>query len=251
MVEASNAIKSLRYETVIRERFDNEYIVKTNVFKINIKPFKIFFNENILGMKIEGLYCEGSNNNQILICTKGFPWVQISVDPRSEKARKNHHHTIFEAGFESYVKILHSIKEKHRLNFSQIISYQGLVEINNKMCHKIVMNIPDYKIQPYLVKNGENITSIANKFFINDYYIVEFNKLKNYNSIQAGNIIKIPNYYGKRFVFYLYNNNHLPALIEIYDDKGLYASYNYSNLEINPHFSNLEFSTTNPLYHFK
>jgi hypothetical protein len=242
----------LRYDAFMRERINGKFVDKTTFFKVNISPFKVFIKESLLGMKIEGLYNQGFNNNKMLICTGGFPWVKMNLDPMGSKMRDNHHHTVFEAGFGYFISVISSSIEKNHLNLSKKISLHGTVEKNKRKCYKIILDNTDFHYYNYTIAKNENLTDLAKRLVINDYMILEKNPaIKDYKGVKEGTIVKVPSSYGKQMILYLDTELLLPVSFEIYDDIGLYAVYSYSNLEINPQFAWDEFNATFSGYHFK
>ena len=73
MIRKSREIKTIRYHAVMNERIKDKMILKDSYFKINSEPLKIYVQQSFVGIKIEGLYVEGWNNNKLLISTIGFP----------------------------------------------------------------------------------------------------------------------------------------------------------------------------------
>lgn len=250
MSEKALLIKTIEYNALMRERINNKYVDKISFFKINVSPFKIYVRESFIGIKIEGLYNDGYNNNKMIISTIGFPWVQTNLDPFGNKIRNNHHHTIFETGFNYFVSIVEDIIINKKNKTS--ISYNGEEMMNGRKCYKITITNDSFKYVNYTVKPGENLTDIAKRLHINDYMMLELNpNIKDYYDVKPGQKIKIPNMYAKSLVLFIDKNLLLPIQINISDDKGLYAAYSYNNLLINKEFAWNEFSTIFKEYHFR
>jgi hypothetical protein len=250
MTQKASEVKTTIYDAYMHERIGNKFVDKTSFFKINVSPFKIYVRESLLGIHIEGLYSEGYNENKMLISTVGFPWIHTLLDPRGKKVRNNHHHTIYETGFEYFVSVINELLTMHRDEIA--LRYDGEETELNRNCYKITITDDNFKYINYTVQPGENLSSIAKRLFINDYMILELNPhIDFYNDVKPGQEIKIPNVYAKRMVLYLDKDLMLPIQIDIYDDKGLYAGYSYINLIINPAFAWNEFNTTFKDYHFR
>jgi hypothetical protein len=252
MMVKNKEIKSLEYSAYMHERINGKFIDKNSFFKINISPQEIYLKQTFIGITVEGLYIEGLNNNQLLISSIGFPWLRINLDPRGSRVRKDHHHTIFDLGFDYFTEIIDTILKKYNSNLSTMLSYEGLVSFNNHECHKITIQNDFFHYNRYTVKSSENLTTIANKFYVNDYMILEKNpEISNYTDVKPGQLIWVPSDYAQKLVLYLDADMLLPLLIEIYDEKGLYATYAYINLVINPTYKWNEFSPTFKEYHFR
>jgi hypothetical protein len=102
------------------------------------------------------------------------------------------------------------------------------------------------------VQDNESITSIARKFFIPEYLILEKNpKFKDYFEIlKKGQVIKIANWYCKRTVMYIDKFYHLPVSVTVLDDIGLFEEYNYMYIQVNPSFEPDEFNKKFKAYGF-
>ena len=165
------------------------------------------------------------------------------------KVRDNHHHTIFEAGYEYFINVIDEIIKKHG-DYINYTNY-GFANVHNKKCYKIGLNVINYKIINYTVKNNENLTSIAKKMLINDYKILELNpSISDYYTVKPGQIIKIPNIYAQKMTLFIDTETFLPVQIDIYDEIGLYASYKYLNVIVNQPFDPKEFTVEYKDYHF-
>ena len=250
MTEKAAEVKTLKYDAFMHERIGDKFVDKTSFFKINVAPFKIYVRESFLGIKIEGLFNEGFNQNKLLITTFGFPWVHSTLDPYGKKVRNNHHHTIFETGFDYFVSVVNNLIDSHYNELK--LKYDGVEIMYDRPCYKITIVDDSFKYIYHTVQPGENLTTIAKKNFINDYMILELNPdLNYYDDVKPGQVILIPNVYAKQMVLYLDKVLMLPIQIDIYDDKGYYAGYAYKNLTINPSFAWNEFNTTFKDYHFR
>lgn len=250
MIENSEKINTIEYNAVMSERIKGKMVVKKSFFKINNSPVKIYVRQSFIGIKLDALYLEDTNNNKLLIATIGFPWIQVSLDPKGKRVRENHHHTIFEAGFTYFSNVIEAIIKSHPNDIK--IELEGSEIKDGKDCYKIVLYNNNFQFINYTVQANENLTTIAKRMYTNDYMILENNpKIENYNDVKPGQVIKIPNSYASKMVLYLDKTILMPVQIDIFDNKGLYGSYSYNNLQINKQFDWDEFSPTNKNYHFR
>jgi outer membrane lipoprotein-sorting protein len=250
MSQKAKEVKTIRYNAVMNERIDDGMVVKNSFFKINVLPRKIYVAQSFIGIKLDGLYCEGWNKNQLLVATVGFPWLQLSLDPLGSRVRDNHHHTIFEAGFNYFVEVVDEFIKNRKDEI--IITNAGKIIAYDRNCYKVNIEIKNFKIINYKVQQGENLTTIAKKLFINDYKILALNpEIDDYTDVVPGQIISIPNAYAKSMSLYIDLENMLPVQIDINDEKGLYGSYGYKKLVINVPFDHDEFSAMYKGYHFR
>jgi outer membrane lipoprotein-sorting protein len=68
--------------------------------------------------------------------------------------------------------------------------------------------------------------------------------------IKPGTKITIPNDYAAKMEMYIHKDLYYPVYLKIYDHKGLFEEYTFTNVELNPLFKDIEFSAKNPGYGF-
>ena len=101
------------------------------------------------------------------------------------------------------------------------------------------------------MKPGENITSVSERLHINDYSLLILNPfLDGFEEVRQSQTIKVPNFYNRKFTFYIDKNNWLPIKQLIYDENGLYENYEMKSFLLNPVFEKNEFDEKNPAYSF-
>ena len=54
----------------------------------------------------------------------------------------------------------------------------------------------------------------------------------------------------EKLILYIDKATYLPRIIKVYDDKGLFESYEYHNLQLNPHIADEEFTKEYKGYKF-
>jgi outer membrane lipoprotein-sorting protein len=252
LIAKNKLTKTLSYTLKKTERINGSLKAKTSFFKINVKPLKIYIRQISPEEGIEVIYATGENNNKVLINPNKFPWVTISLEPYSHELTKTEHHTVYESGMTYMLSLLEYVLNKYSSELNEMIKYDGPVKWGNYNCYMITMFDKHFKYLNYTVGAGENLVTIAKKFQINEYMILEKNpKLRNYYDVKKGDIIKIPNDYSQKMILYVDKKSLFPVLIKVYDEVGLYEQYDYSNIVINPTFAADEFSKTNKNYKFK
>ena len=123
---------------------------------------------------------------------------------------------------------------------------------DGRNCLKIVLTNNSFHYISYTIQDGEDLTSIAKRLYLNDFMIMDKNPtIDYYDDVKSGQIIQIPTSYAKKMVLYLDKEIMLPVQIDIFDDKGLYGAYSYNKLIINKQFAWDEFNTTFKDYHFR
>ncbi|MFY0651437.1 MAG: DUF1571 domain-containing protein [Cyclobacteriaceae bacterium] len=243
MFSKTSEIRSVIYNLTKHERIDGELIKQVSFNKVNKEPFKVYLKQLYPKEGLEVLYANGVNNNKALVNPNGFPWINLKLNPHDGIMRKNQHHTILQAGFDHVLSILMFLCEKHEAEIDNIIEYEGLVDYEGEVCHSISLNNPYFKYIDYTVRENETVIDIASRLKLSEYMIVEKNpKVKDYEDVEAGQVIQIPTDYSPKMLLYVYEQNMLPARMDIYDDKGLYEKYEFSSIVVNPNISPDEFS---------
>ena len=248
MVESISSIKTLEYEFHGIEAIDNKMFHTHSIVKLQKDPFS-FYNYIIEPDRgIEILFT--SENDYAIINPNGFPFINLKLNPYGRLIRRNQHHTLFEAGFDNVKNVVLSIIELLRKSPEKYIVNLGVNKINNKECQVLKVINPDFTFLEYIVKEGENIESIATKFNLSSYLILVENNLNFYNDISFGDTIQIPNSYAEEFEVWIDLDSNLPIVQKIFVNHKLFEHYEFNNIIINPKFSIDEFDQNNLEYNF-
>ena len=70
---------------------------------------------------------------------------------------------------------------------------------------------------------------------------INSDNVNNYRDVKAGQKIKVPNVYGNKLILYIDKELFIPRVIKVYDEKGLFESYEYHDLEVNSKIPDEEF----------
>ncbi len=243
-IKSIRDVKGLKYHLKITERGKKGFNFYESSVKFSRSPRLIYL--YIKG--IELLWRQGENNGKALIKPNSFPYINLNLDPMGNLMRQDQHHTLNEMGYDYFGNIIEYFMSKMGDKFNDVFFLMGEEKINNRPCYKINIENKDFTYVDYTVGENESITSIARKFYISEYMIVEKNpKFKDYFDIlKKGNVIKIPNWYCKTVSLYIDQFYFLPMSVKVSDDKGLFEEYNYHFLQVNPKFEDDEFNR-----HFK
>lgn len=251
MLEKGLEIKTLKYDMKMKERIRGNYLIAKNSFKIQVSPFKMYLKQEYPLKEMEILYVEGTNSNNVLVHPSGFPWTKINLAPNSPHMRKNLHHPVMESGLNYVYSVIKFIMEKNISVLDKIISYDGNITWKGVSCYKITMVNPGYKYQNYIVQAGETPFSIAKKFKINDYMIIDKNpNFLEFDDCKSGMTIKIPFDYAAKMEIWLDQKLLTPVIMRIYDDISLYEEFEFSNMLINYKFQPSEFTSNYQEYNF-
>lgn len=241
-------VKGLKYHLKITERGRKGFNHYESAVKFNRNPRLIYL--YIKG--IEVLWLQGKNDGKALVKPNSFPFFNLNLDPMGDLMRQDQHHTLNEMGYDYFAGIIQHSVDKLDEKFEEYFELAGEERMNNRPCYKITINNKDFGYTDYTVGEGESITSIARKFFVAEYMILEKNpKFKDYFDIlKKGQVIKIPTWYCKTVVMYIDQLYFLPVSMKVSDDRGLFEEYNYFFLQVNPKFEEGEFTRTYKEYKF-
>jgi outer membrane lipoprotein-sorting protein len=251
MLQAVDDLKTCQFSLKTTERLNkNQYKVFNIFVKKRKDPLAIY--ARVLENQQELLYDIRKNKNAALINPNGFPYINLNLDITSSVLRERNHHICTDIGFEPFTLLMKKTLQKMPNQFYQYLSNQGAVVYNGVRCIKMQIDYTEYKIINYTCQKGETLTTIANKFFLSDYKLLQLNKeeVDNYNDVKEGQIIKIPNAYGKEIIFYIDEKTFLPIYQKVNDEIGLYELYEFSDIKINPPFTDYDFSSNNKEYGF-
>jgi outer membrane lipoprotein-sorting protein len=247
---AVDNVKTLKYELQCNERIKGKMQHTESKVKLQVSPRKLYL--NIKG--IEVLWLQGQNNGNALVNPNSFPYINLNLDPYGSLMRKDQHHTIHEMGYQYLADILRDGMKKvidKGEKFDKYFAVLADEKHDGKECYKLAISFPDFAWINYTVKKGENITTIARRLRISEYMVLENNpKLGGYNDVKAGDVIKIPNAYGKLTLLMIDKETLLPLNNKVFDDKGLFETYEYYNLQLNPVITPEEFTKDYKDYHF-
>lgn len=247
MLKASDGIRSLKFTFVCNERVEGQLLNMQSFIKLQTSPRQLY----LKCIQAEVLYLEGKNNNQALVHPYSFPYFNVNLDPNHSFLRKGQHHSINEAGFGYFVNVLKQNLKKKGAEASLLFIYNGEEKFNSRPCYKITVLNNDFAFVDYKVKKQESIISVARKLNVSEYMILENNpQFNSYTDISEGDVIKVPNAYSKMTILFIDQQYYLPIGSRVYDDKGLFESYEYNSLQINPVISEEEFTKQFKDYRF-
>ena len=162
---------------------------------------------------------------------------------------ENRHHSIFDAGFLYTALTLEHLMNKYSQN--KTITLNGIETIQGAVCYYITLTNPNYRMINYTTQQNETPQSIAKKFNLNFYSILENNTdLDVIDEIEPGTKLIIPSDYASKMELYVHKEKFYPVCLRVYDNKGLYEEYSFFDVTINPKFTETDFSKDNPDYGF-
>jgi len=247
VLDSIGAIKTLRYNLQCSERIKGVMQHTESKVKLQVSPRKLY-----LSLKSpELLWVQGTNGGEALVNPGSFPYMNLNLDPYGSLMRKDQHHTIHEMGLQYLAEILKDGIKKAGDDVDKYFVILGEEKYNGRACYKLSIAFPAFAWFPYTVKKDETITSIARKLHVSEYMILENNpKVSWYDDVKAGQIIQVPDGYAKLTLLLIDKEYLLPVNNKVYDDKGLFETYEYYNLQVNPPIAAEEFTKDYKDYHF-
>lgn len=249
MMEQIQSIKTLRYHVHSKERIDGKYLEVYAEAKLNVEPLKLYVKNP--EKKLELLYVAGTNDEDAFVSPGKFPYITLSLNPYNNIMRKDQHHTIKELGFNYMGVMLSKTFPTDAKQFEKLFINAGTVTWKGHTCYKIFSDNADFKYVPYKVRKGDTVKSISYKFNCGEYRILERNPTVPMNKIiDEGKIITVPNSYASKILLFVDVVSYLPVGIFIYDNEGLYESYEFSNVDVNTVIKPEEFQRNYKGYNF-
>lgn len=251
MFTAIDNVKTLRYNLYAVERVDNTFVSANSLIKLNVNPFKAYYKD--LKKGIEVLWVNGKEeDDDAIVNPNGFPYVNLHLSPFGKLMRKGQHQTMLRLGYSYLGNVL-----SHSLATHPDIYKNNVHRLNDTIwggvaCYKIDINFTNYANVPYTVtQKGETVTKIAEQHYLSDYEILTLNNISWYeDELSVGQKLQLPAAYAKHVVLFISKENNLPLMIKVYDEKGLFELYEFSNLQVNCTILDSEFTEYYPGYHF-
>lgn len=245
--EAVDNIKTMRFNLQCNERIKGRMTHYESKVKLQVSPRKVYL--SLKGPEV--LWIQGKNNGDALVNPGAFPYMNLNLDPYGSLMRKDQHHTIHEMGFQYLADILKDGMKRAGDKLDKYFVVSGEEKLNGKNCYKLVITFPDFAWDSYTVKKGENLTTIARKLRVSEYMVLMNNpKISWYNDVKEGQVIKVPNAYGKLTILLIDKESLLPVSNKVFDDQGLFETYEYQDLQVNTPIAPEEFTKDYKDYNF-
>ncbi|NNE55338.1 MAG: DUF1571 domain-containing protein [Flavobacteriales bacterium] len=229
----------LHYTFQYKERMRGKGIVVGEMeMKVIEGPNKLVWVDAFKPEKAQLIW--GKNADGKVNVKKGF--LKLTLAPFNNQLMKNSHHPIYRAGFQRTRDIIMQTYRERKADVNEMVKIKGSVTFDGKDCWNVVLTDSKYQIVDYVVKEGDNLVSIAEAKAIPEMRILELNpKVKGYFGLTAGETIKIPTSYGKVTTIYVDKATWLPLYQKIEDDLGLFVEYKHINLDLNPGLTDADF----------
>lgn len=248
MYDSIKNIRTLRQKVFAIERIEKSYSNSISEIKVQTHPEKIYFKG--LSKDLEILYNSEKPEDKALVKLHTFPFLMLNLDPRGNLMRKNQHYTIHELGYGFIGKSVALTISKDRDGIKNF-TYRGKAAKNGYVCHLLEYENANYTYVDYTVREKETASSISYKLIVNDYLLRYKNDLLNdFGYLKKGSVLKVPTLYCKKAMVFLEEKMMLPVSLSLYDDMGLFESYDYTHIELNKPFLPKEFDRDFEAYDF-
>jgi hypothetical protein len=248
MYDSIKSIKTLRQKVIAIERAKDHFNTNRSEVKIQTHPRKLYFHNPT--KKIEILHNAEVYGNKAWVKPNVFPYLTIMLDPSGSIMRKDQHYSIHELGYDFIGKSVALTISKDKEGLTHF-TYKGKTNKNGYNCFLIEYENKNYTYTKYVVGEKETATLIAYKLCINEYILRDKNDLLNdYGYIKKGTILKVPTLYCQKAVIFIDEKMMLPVYLSMYDEAGLFESYEYTQVIVNKPFKPNEFLKEFPEYGF-
>ena len=250
MIQKVDEVNTLMYSQEKWERIEGKLSYGSGIFKVQVRPFKVYMKQYAPREGTEVLYKAGWNDGDAKV-NAGKLIPNLSLDPNGSRMRKGNHHPITNAGFLAVTKVARALLDKFGEQAPDYIKLLDDATWDGRPCYKFEMSLPDWGWRGYNVKAGEDLLDIAKRYAVSEYMIMEGNtNIDDYDDIEPGQRISIPTDYAKRTVIYVDKAHYMPVKTLVYDNKGLYERYEFKNVMVNPPLNAMDFDMDNAGYGF-
>jgi hypothetical protein len=239
LTAAIQGLSSIRCNAEARERVGTKTASDFTAMKIAYRPYRVYL-KNQKGVEV--LYAAGQNDNEAMVYPAAFPYITLNLDPNGALMRKGQHHTVLQAGFGMIADLLNGPDGKADNAYTRSFRYAGDSTAQGQTCYVLRSDYPQYRYVAYRVGKNETINSVADHFGCGEYRILERNNLSVDSKLAEGQVLQVPNAYGRRVLVVVNAKTYLPASVTVYDERGLYEKYNFLDVVANQPIPAAEFS---------
>lgn len=247
LTTAIQNLKSLRCSADASERIGGKYIKDHSQMKLTFNPLRVYLKN---GKGVEVLYVTGQNNGDAWVNPNAFPYVTLSLAPEGSLMRKGQHHTVLQAGFGTIADLLEGSASRSDKSFNHSFRYAGDTTVQGRPHYILRSDYPQFRYVAYKAGKNETPATVAAHFGCGEYRILERNKLDVGDKLTEGQVLQVPNSYGRRTLVVVDPKTFLPSVVAVYDDRGLFEKYDFSNVVANQPIPPAEFTKGYQGYHF-
>jgi outer membrane lipoprotein-sorting protein len=238
-----SSIQYLTYTAESIERVNGKMKYENSSFKICTSPYKIYVYQHFPKKGTECLYVTGKNDDKVKVHPNSFPWTTINLAPEGGFMLENRHHSIFDAGFAYTFSLLDYLIKKYEPESNDMIAFNGIVKVKDMECYHLTFTNTKFKLVNYTTGQNETPITIAKKFHLNYYMVLENNPiLKGTGTIKKGTTLILPNDYATKMELYIHKEKLYPVNLRVYDNKGLFEEFTFLQVVVNQTLKDIDFS---------
>ena len=252
MLDACDAVKSAKFVLKSMEKGKDSRIQNSEmIIKLQTKPLKIYLYMITPHAGAECLWKNGEAPNRVLVNPNGFPYINLKLGVYNGLLRQDSHHLICDLGFDYLTSMTKYYMNKMGDSFFNYMKITDTLRWDNRTCYELTFDYTPFQFLDYTMKMNETLTSISGEYHISDFVLLKHNpKIKDYDVSKPGEIIKVPNFYNRKVVLYIDQNNFLPLVQITYDENGVLEKYEMSSFLLNPDLKQEEFTSSYSSYGF-
>ncbi|KAA9327470.1 DUF1571 domain-containing protein [Hymenobacter busanensis] len=244
---AIDKLQTLRCTVKANERLaTNSYQQVRTQMKLTFAPQRVYLRNH---KGIEVLWVQGQNDGDAWVYPNSFPYVTLNLDPNGSVMRKNQHHSILDAGYGVIADLIRAAPQRSDA-YRRSFRYAGDTTVQGRPCYLLRSDFPQFKYVSYKPEKPETPAQVADRFGCGEFRVLERNKLSIGESIPAGRTLQVPNGYGRRTIVCVDQKLMLPLAVSVWDDKGLFESFEFQNVVANQPIPAAEFSKEYKEYKF-
>jgi hypothetical protein len=239
-------LRTLRCTAKANERQGNSYQQAVSQMKVAYSPLRIYVRNN---QGVEVLWVAGQNGGNAWVNPGKFPYVTLNLDPNGTLMRRGQHHSVLDAGYGTIADLIRTSPQRSDA-FRRSFRYLRDTTVQGRPCYLVRSDFPQFRYVSYKTQPGETVSKIAERFGCGEYRIVERNKVDYTEPLPAGQVLQVPNAYGRRTILCIDQKTMLPASVAVWDDQGLYESFEFSQVVANQPIPAAEFTKDYKGYKF-
>lgn len=246
MLAAMRQIKTLNIRVNKWERINGKRAYGAFRVRQQVSPYRLYFYQ-LDANKTHGtqaLYDVAAFGHKLVIKMGNFPYLTLNLSPHGSLVLKESHHSILHIGYRFFGQVVENLLKRKSAQIDQIAHYKGVWKYKTKPCHKVELNINDYRYVTHIVKaNEKNLEEVADPLGVSAHRILELNpELDDFEDIKTGQALKIPTEYATKIELYLDKDNYLPLALIADDPVGFFEQFEFDEVTLNPVYSADEFT---------
>ncbi len=256
MADAAAKLSDCTLLLVKQERFveDNALEPEEQLVMKWARPYEVYF-KNVKGPNPgrEVIWARGWNHDKLRVHKGSFPDLTLNLDIHGSWATEGTHHPIDETSLPDLVALILRNAGDGDPSSAVNVRWAGEESLWGRPCDRIEITCPKEETA-YTLAKGETLWDVSARFRQSMYAILNYNGARGWThagDAKAGDVVRVPRYYGSRFQVWVDRALHLPIQVLVTDFEGnAYERYEYHDLKVNVGLTSRDFDPKNPAYRF-